>query len=126
MTSPQKKFDAAKTTRIILGLIDIRRRDLDKEFNRAKEAREYSKLPGFHAMVEALASSARHVSTEKLTFKKDFVALAERFHGYFAESNQVRDAAFENERYADAAGHDGAGTGWLIAKKVILDEIKTF
>lgn len=118
-------MDAAKTVRIIQGLLEIRRKGYQEEFESAKQAHQYSKLPGFHAMLEALGSAARHIATEKLTTKKEFLDLAARFGSYIDESNQARDTAFEHERYADVVGHDGAGTGWIIAKKLIEDEIKS-
>lgn len=96
-----------------------------KELSDAIDARRWSHLAGQHGIRTALSAAVSHLLSERtqLTSVAQYRALAERFATYARECDDQREDALQNERFDQVSAFDGMSTGWLIARKVILDEL---
>lgn len=116
---------AATRARSIQAGLGLRLRQLEQEFAEAVARREWGKLAGYHGMREALKAATREVALEgeRMDSGTAVAAMSARFAANAAECDEQRQQALDHERYGDVAAHDGVGTGWLMAKKVLDAEM---
>lgn len=125
MTNVVESKNPAAAVRSVLAVLQLRKTTADRELSSAIAGAQWSKLVGLQGIREGLAAAARHLASEQAAIAdfKGLQALAARFEVNAKECDDMRHVALLSQRFADVAAHDGVGTGWLIAKKVIDDEL---